>query len=468
MKKITLSVATLGLVVSANAADALATMFSEGKASGQIREYSVDRLYQGSAGNTTHRKANAIGGYLKFDTAAYEGLSFGTGVYTTNGFFNDRNITNTNKVDATLFGPNNSDITYFGELYVNYKYKNTSFKGGRQKIDTPMAAADDARMLPDLFEAFMLKNTDLENTTLTLGHITKFNQGTFGRVYDGYDNQRAAGRPEAAARANGLLSVTSGYSYYDTKDQVGGYVNVGRYAFNKETAGVSVAAVDYTGIENLKLQLWNYYAYDITNTVYGQADYTFGAIPSTQVKPYVSGQLIKQNSVGDKIAGSVNSLYVAAKAGAKIENFDASLAYSQTGKNSADEIYSATNPDATGVANAIVTTMGGIPAFTQGMVTRHMFLAGTQASKITAAYNFKDFGPKLWTSAYYTSFDMDANSGYGISRTASESGFDAIYNPELIKNFELRVRGNFPRDFFENASGSTGWDEYRLIANYNF
>jgi hypothetical protein len=63
---------------------------------------------------------------------------------------------------------------------------------------------------------------------------------------------------------------------------------------------------------------------------------------------------------------------------------------------------------------------------------------------------------------------MDANSGYGISRTASESGFDAIYNPELIKNFELRVRGNFPRDFFENASGSTGWDEYRLIANYNF
>ena len=468
MKKITLSVAALGLVASANAAEALAAMFSEGKASGQIREYSVDRLYQGSAGNTTHRKANAVGGYLKFDTAEYKGLSFGTGVYTTNGFFNDRDITNTSKVDATLFGPNNSNITYFGELYVNFKYKNTSFKGGRQKINTPMAAADDARMLPDLFEAFMFTNKDIKDTTITLGHITKFNQGTFGRVYDGYDNQMAAplgNRTEeqrkAGARANGLLSVTSGYSYYDTKDQVGSFVNVGRYAFNKETAGVTVAALNYSGVENLKLQLWNYYAHDMANTVYAQADYAFGAIPSTQVKPYASGQLIKQNSVGDEIAGSVDSLYVAAKAGAKVENFDAYVAYSTIGKNSESE-------KAIGTANAIITPMGGIPAFTQGMVTRHMFLAGTDASKVAASYNFTDVAGKLLASAYYTSFNMDANSGYGVARTASESGFDMIYNPELVANLELRVRGNFPRDFFEGANGSTGWDEYRLIVNYNF
>ena len=467
MKKITLSVAALGLVVSANATDALATMFSEGKASGQIREYSVDRKYQGSAGNTTHRLANAIGGYLKFDTAAYKGLSFGTGVYTTNGFFNDRDVTNTAKVDETLFGPNNSDITYFGELYVNYKYNNTSFKGGRQKIDTPMAAADDARMLPDLFEAFILKNTDLKDTTLTLGHITKFNQGTFGRVYAGYDNV-FNGANEASARANALLSVTSGYSYYDADEQVGSFVNTGTYGFKKETAGVTVAAVDYTGIENLKLQLWNYYAHSLVNTVYGQADYSFGAITNTSVKPYIAAQLIKQDSVGNKlnnveenILSDVDSLYGAAKIGAKIENFDASVAFSQVGKNSESE-------KAIGTANAIITPMGGIPAFTQGMVTRHMFLAGTQASKIAAAYNFKNYGPNLWTSAYYTSFDMDANSGYGISRTASESGFDMIYNPEVVANLELRVRGNFPRDFMETTSGSTGWDEYRLIVNYNF
>lgn len=460
MKKITLSVAALGLVVNANAAEALAAMFSEGKASGQIREYSVDREYQGSAGNTTHRKANAIGGYLKFDTADYKGLSFGTAFYTTNGFLNNSDVTNTALVDETLFGPNNSNISYVGELYVNFKYKNTSFKGGRQKINTPMAAADDARMLPDLFEAYMLTNTDIKDTKITLGHITKFNQGTFGRVYAGFDNV-FNGTNEAAARANALLSVTSGYSYFDADNQAGSFESVGKYAFKKESAGVTVAALEYTGVENLKLQLWDYYFHDVINTVYAQADYSFGNVANSGVKPYVAGQLIKQNSVGDEIAGDVDSLYVAAKVGAKIENFNAYVAYSTVGKNSESE-------KAVGTANAVITPLGGIPAFTQGMVTRHMFLAGTDASKVAASYNFTELAGKLLASAYYTSFNMDANSGYGIARTASESGFDMIYNPELVKNLEVRVRGNFPRDFFENASGSTGWDEYRLIVNYNF
>jgi len=413
MKKITLSVAALGLVVNANAAEALATMFSEGKASGQIREYSVDREYQ----------------------------SFGAAFYTTNGFLNHSDTTNTSLVDETLFGPNNSNISYVGELYVNFKYENTSFKGGRQKINTPMAAADDARMLPDLFEAYMLTNTDIKDTKITLGHITKFNQGTFGRVYAGFDNIYD-GSNEAAARANALLSVTSGYSYFDADNQAGSFVNVGKYAFKKQSAGVTVAALEYTGVENLKLQLWDYYFHDVINTVYAQADYSFGDVAGSGVKPYVAGQLIKQNSVGDKMAGDVDSLYMAAKIGAKIENFNASIAYSTLGKNSEDE-------KSIGTANAVITPLGGIPAFTQGMVTRHMFLAGTDASKIAASYKFTEVAGKLLASAYYTSFDMDANSGYGIARTASESGFDMIYNPELVKNLELRVRGNFPRDFFE-------------------
>jgi len=37
-----------------------------------------------------------------------------------------------------------------------------------------------------------------------------------------------------------------------------------------------------------------------------------------------------------------------------------------------------------------------------------------------------------------------------------------------VKKLQLRFRGNFPRDFADNLTQTAGWDEYRLIANYNF
>mgnify|MGYP005854906717 CR=1 FL=1 len=457
MKKIALSVATLSLVVSANAAEDLSSMFSEGKASGQIREFSVDREYQGtswanSGKEPTHRRANALGGHLKFETADFKGLSLGTAFYTTNGFLNDSDKADYTKVDQTLLGPDNENLTFIGEAYLNYNYGKTNFKGGRQTLETPMAGGDDARMIRNLFEAYMLTNKDIKDTTLTLGHITRFSQGTFGRVYNA----------NAGDLGNKLLSVTGGYSYHDSLNQVGSFVNMGTYAVNEATNGVSVAAINYTGIKNLNLQLWDYYAYDLMNVVYAQADYSWNCMFNENVKPYVAAQLIKENDVGKEFAGKVDSTYWATKLGAKVENFDAYIAYSQTGENSeAQKI-------AGGTENAVLTPWGGMSAFTQGMVTRHMFMAGTKASKIAASYNWKNFGPNLMTLGYFTSFDMDKNSGYGLERTATEAGYDVIYYPEAVKNLELRTRANFPRTFAEGPSGTTGWSEYRLIVNYNF
>ncbi|QSZ41469.1 outer membrane porin, OprD family [Sulfurimonas aquatica] len=452
-KKIVQSLLVCGLLSSVNAvaAEDLSSMFSQGKTSGQIREFSVDREYQGSAGNTTHRRANAVGGHLKFETADFKGFTFGTALYTTNGFLNDTDYTNESKVDATLFGPGNGNLSFVGEAYLNYKHENTNFKAGRQTLETPMAGGDDARMIRNLFEAYMLTNTDIKGVTLTAGHIAGFSQGTFGRVYNA-----------GADSANALLAVTGGYSYVDTKNNVGQFVNMGTYAVGKKTDGVSVASVVYTDIKNLKLQLWDYYAHDLMNVVYGQADYSWTCLLNKDVKPYVAGQFIKEDNVGDDLAGDVNGFYWAAKLGAKVENFNAYIAYSQTTENTAAEAA------AGGTANAILTPWGGMSAFTQGMVTRHMYLAGTKASKIAASYNWKGFGPNLSTLAYYTSFDMHENSGYGIERTATEAGYDIIYYPEAVKNLQLRTRANFPRTFAEGTSGTTGWSEYRLIVNYNF
>jgi len=442
MKKILLSTVVLGLISSVNAAEDLSSMFSEGKVSGQIREFSISRSMNLSAGNEYTRNANAIGGYLKFETSDYKGLSFGTALYTTNGFLNDSDRADLTKVDPSLFGPDNSNYSLLGEAYLQYKYSNTTFKGGRQKLDTPLAGSDDARMIPNLFEAYVLSNTDIPGMTLIAAHVTKFAQGTFGRVYGG-----------------GILAATGGYSAIDDKNQVGSFVDMGTYALGTKTDGVSVVSATYTGIENLKVQLWDYYAYDILNAIYGQADFSWTCLLNDNVKPFVSAQIIKENNVGDKIAGEVNGMLAGAKIGAKVENFNASVAYTQTTKNSSTDAPT---------ANAIITPWGGMPSFTQGMVTRHMNLAGTKAYKVAANYNFKAFGPDLSTTLYYAKYDMADYNGYTYG-DASESGFDFIYKPETVKNLNLRLRGNFPDNFNVSSTGNTtGWNEYRFIANYNF
>jgi len=448
-KHVILSIAAIGFVSAAslNAADDINTMFSEGKVSGQARMFYIDREYQGSAGTKTHRGTTAIGGYLKYETASLSGFNLGAAFYTTN------KIDSRNTVDQTLLGQDNENYTMLGEAYLGYKYQNTSFKGGRQKLSTPMLGDDDARMIPNLFEAYVLTNKDISNTTLTLGHVTKFAQGTFGRAYSA---------TPTASNANKLLSATSGYSYIDSLDQTGEFENVGTYAFGESTNGITMASITYAGIENLKLTLWDYYAHDIMNIVYADANFSWKCLITDMIKPYAGVQVIKEDSVGDEFGGDIDSTYVAAKFGFKIQNLDLSFAYSKTGDNNAAELASG------GVTNAIISPWGGMPAYTQGMVTRHMFMAGTAASKVAATYNFKDMGANLTTTAYYTEFDMDKNSGYGIERTANEAGFDAIYNPQAIKNLQLRLRGNFPRGFAESSSGKTGWNEYRFIANYNF
>ena len=129
--------------------------------------------------------------------------------------------------------------------------------------------------------------------------------------------------------------------------------------------------------------------------------------------------------------------------------------------------YSTTGSSDTAQANGgVITPWGGIPAFTQGMVTRHMFFADTDTTKVAATYNFKESGVDVKATAYHVAFDIGAKNSYkaGQAWEAKESGFDIQYNPKSVKNLNLRLRANYPTDFAPNLD----WSEYRLIANYNF
>jgi len=427
-KTVAISIAALSALTTLNAAENLSSMFTEGKTSGQIRTFYIDREYSGTS--TTHRNGTAVGGYLKFETADYNGLSFGAAYYSTNHILRG---TENDTYDPTLYGVSGSSYAVLGELYAQYAMGNTTLKFGRQKLDTPLAGSDDARMLPSLFEAYLAINKDIPDTTIIAGHVAKFAPGTFANAYNG-----------------GILGATAGYTAVpgNTAKYQGGFVNMGEWAIGENTEGVSVVSGTYTGVKNLKLQLWDYYAWDILNAIYAQADFSWNCLLTDKVKPYASVQFIKEDDIGDSLAGSVDSMYWGLKLGAKFGAANVYAAYSQ-------------NDD----TNGVLTPWGGMPAFTQGMVTRHMFLADTDAWKVAGTYNWKDMGVNLSTTLYYAEFDVTDASGYGTDRTTKEPGFDFIYTPDnMVKNLQLRLRGNFPTDFNNNLD----WNEYRFIVNYNF
>jgi hypothetical protein len=447
-KTLGISIASIMAVSNVYAAEDLSSMFSEGKTSGQIRMFYLDREYQGSSGASTHRDSFTIGGHLKFETAAYEGLSMAAAFYTTNKI----NLQQHGVSDPSLLGTGLESYSILGEGYINYDFSQfgskTNAKLGLQRYDTPMMGSDDARTLPNTFEAYKFTNSDIENVDIQIAQVTRIAYGTFSNIYDG-----------------GMLAATSGYPI-NGNIGTGKYTNLGDAAVGKNTNGVTNAMISFKA-KNFNAKVSNDYAWDLYNTLYADATVNWDCLFNEEIKPFFAVQAIKQNSVGDDYMqysdlggdGEIDSLYWAAKVGANYKGFSAYLAYSETSKNdAADASYK----------NAIITQFGGMPAFTQGMVSRHQFLAGTKATKVAAAYSFKAQGVNLSTSAYYSSFDMDENSGYGIKRTAYEPGFDIQYYPAAVKNLQLRFRGDFPRKFAEGASGDTGWDEYRLIANYNF
>lgn len=431
---VSLSLLASVFVVNAMAADDLASMFKEGTISGQFRTFYINRdiSYDNSANDVT-RDALSVGGKLHYETGAFQGVSLGTTFYTTNKIDNKSAISKKN--DATLFDDATSNgYSYLGEAYLQFKTGNTMVKLGRQELNTPMAGGDDARMLPNTFEALLVSNTDVKDTTLIAAHVTKIAYGTFANAYPG-----------------GELALTSGFGAF-TPYHSGHFQNMGMAAIGDNTAGVTAVAAIYSGIPGLKLQLWDYYAYDILNAVYAEANY---GMSMGMIAPYVSVQYIREDDVGSNdYITKVDSDFIAGKIGMKVGNFDIYGAMS----------HNSSNADAA-ISGGTITPWGGMPAYTQGMVTRHQFMSGTDAWKVAGTYNFKDMGANMTASVYYASFDVGNLASYTTGKT-TEPGFDIIWSPEAVKNLQLRFRGNFPNDF-SNNTGYT-WDEYRLIANYNF
>jgi len=177
------------------ATNTLAYAFANGTLKGEIKSVFSDSNFLGKTDSTN---VWALGGSLNYVTGSYYGLKLGA-TFQTSHVLNASDDTGALK-NAGPIDDQPLDISgeRLSEAYLEYTISNTAVKVGRQYIHTPLvSSANDGKpsegLVRDSFEAALVSNTDLPDTTIAAGYITRYqpksdglgNIGNFNNLEDG-------------------------------------------------------------------------------------------------------------------------------------------------------------------------------------------------------------------------------------------------------------------------------------------
>ncbi|WP_455756855.1 OprD family outer membrane porin [Sulfurimonas sp.] len=222
-KIIKISLVTSLLISASYAADSVNSindMFANGKVSGQVRLGYIKNSTSVAASKDT--SATAVGGQLKYETAAYHGLSLGAAMYTSNSISSLSGDDKKAEYNEDL-ASSEKDYTELAEAYVNYSSGGLNIRAGRQLIDTPLADSDDIRMTPHTFEAYVISYA-MNNFTFIGANVRSW-QG----VDAGYANVTGNTWPEVGTDNEGVWMGAALYSN-DMIEAGAWYYDVGNLA----------------------------------------------------------------------------------------------------------------------------------------------------------------------------------------------------------------------------------------------
>ncbi len=448
MKKMLSIAAVAALATSSFAASDLAGAFKEGKTSGQVRSMYINNALK----NVDDKHAYGLGGKLAYETAPLYGISAGVGFYTSQDLgTKDSNIA---KYDTSMLDQNNNSYSILGQAYLQGQFGKTTVKVGRQQLDTPLAASDDARMIPNLFEAAVVINTDLPDTTLIGAYVARM------AGWDSYSNR--ASKTQFNSMSRSALSSLADVN------------NIG-------DNGVYAAAVVYGGIKNLTLQGWYYHAVDVLDAPYLQADYAIEF--SKDIKLTLSGQYYSLKATGDtknlldSLALKLDYDVWGAKAALTLDNIGLTPYIAYNSVSDKDGGLTAMN------------TWGGLPEFTNmeeanlnngytnGVNTNNLLnntgpatyigtgASGAKAWKAGVDLNLDKYGLGARTlGVAYGSYDLKNNRNGNVD--SDYNVWDVVYtcNGMLLKNLDAKLA----YENVDNKQDSKDQSWFKFILNYNF
>ena len=304
-----------------------------------------------------------------------------------------------------LLGPNQSDLSVISRAYLDYEFGvATSLRLGRQDFNMPYINRQDSRMIPNTYEAYVLRHPG-ERLQWLVGHVTKM-------------------------------------KLRDSEE----FVPMGEIAgVPGDNAGTTVAAVRYESGNKTTLGTLLQHTDDLFTTVYTEA-----SIPRTFNEDWgmhLAAQLTNQWSTGEELLGDFNTYSWGLRGRVSFRGAILTAAYTDTG------------------SAAIQAPFGGTPGFSGSMLF-DFDRAREQAYRIGLSQNFVRLGfPGTSIIVNYTK-GRNAQTDEGVSLPDEDViAITADFRPQegFLKGLWLRVR--YAEG--DRGSPAANRRDVRVILNYS-
>jgi hypothetical protein len=455
MKKIILSAAALMTAVSIQAIEtptetpvvAGQATLSGGVVSGQIKAMHIISDYDN---NWTPNTGSGFLGTLKYVTPeVVEGLKAGAAFYI-NG---DTGLTDWGKTytggaakdgvkpaQGMFVAQEGEEKALLGQVYLEYNNeKMIHAKAGRMILNTPLTKIQWS-LMPHFYEAGVVSTQAVPGLTLTAAHINAMSYGSRSAT----DWSLIGEKTKSAGVAQGMIGQGPG----DLEQAK--FVNIGFGANVVNTAGITTIGAAYKGVENLTVNLWDYYAYDIVNNLYSDVNYKIPVMKGTKLS--LSAQYLAQSAIGDKLAKDRDYSMYGAKVKIGNKKWSAYLAYNQSDDSDA----------------AFFNAWGADPAYTSSLFSRNAYRQDVGAYKIGGHYTIMK-GLKF--KAGYANYGQSKTLGYGKSalaatEDATELDLMLIYKPS--KAWTLKIFNAIRTSEYTTDTAEKEMNHVRLVAWYDF
>lgn len=360
------------------------------------------------------------------------------------------------------------------EFYLQYSDKKLYAYGGRKQFRSPLTNSAESTV-PDFH--YLLGGTYKINKKVKTGlaHINKMALGTraaneYGLIGEG------TGTGGVTQRTLTNQDVENAINFFGTDAdniEVLKFYDISQVALgvntDEDTAGLTVANVSYSPTKNLDFELWDYYAHDIYNALYGEAIY-YSKFKPTKQRLVISGQALIQNEVGRALAedtyfGKIDYKLLGVKAEVKNKKWGAFIAANRSFGQS-------------GFFNAF----SGDPGYTSSQFSRNEYRENVTAVKVEGRYTVN---PKFIVKASYANYSKsNTNPYFDVNDSQSIPGVQNSVGAEPQKDSnEIDIKLIFKplkqaRLILTHSIRTSEYDGYndadltmahtRLIGMYNF
>jgi hypothetical protein len=426
-------------------------MFSDGILYGRFRTNSFIDKPQYETSDRKSSWSTGIGGSLIYKTAYFHGFGVTVGLYTSQNPWHERaNEIQYMKGDKQVFDrysaatTGNFNMNVLAQAYLEYKYKKSDFKLGRQIFKSRLTASNDIAMIPNTFEGVSYDGKNLPQTDIKLAYFTKEKRQDHTEFHDviAYSNSEDYNTDGAVHKGLDPEALQS-HGVHNTRLIVA-------QVKNSSVKNLKVL-VNYTAVPHLlsSATIGAYYKISLPNS--------FVIVPGVRYMQQfddgagaIGGANLDRKTIGYTDPNSLNAQLYCARIDLKRDSFLWRIAYSDVA-NKGD----------------IVAPWRGFPTggFTR-LMGQYNWYANTKTYAMRLGYNFKEIHINSFVRDAVQDFD---DNKPGVPDDSNVVEWDAVKTFAFVPGLYLKLRLEYTS--FKNHNHNSkdiSYGDYRFGINYLF